>query len=305
MNHERFLTVPSTGEAARPFEELLDEASVALPAGFPSAASQVLVALDIDGTILTPAGATPRVLEGIHGLAGAGAHVLIASGRALEGVTPVLGALNFTDGWALCNNGATLVRVRGGQCEIVEEHTFVPGPILEEIASAVPGAVFASMPHPNILLSAPFPNDEIEGNDHRIVSMEELASTPTPKVVVRAADMDREEFNQILLSLDVSRTHEVFVGWTSWADIEPLGVTKATGLEALRARLGVPAAGTVAVGDGTNDIAMIEWAAFGVAMGGASDEVRSHADHVTAAVENDGAAAVMRAIMRRCGVAGR
>lgn len=305
MNHERFLTVPSTGEAARPFEELLDEASVALPAGFPSAASQVLVALDIDGTILTPAGATPRVLEGIHGLAGAGAHVLIASGRALEGVTPVLGALNFTDGWALCNNGATLVRVRGGQCEIVEEHTFVPGPILEEIASAVPGAVFASMPHPNILLSAPFPNDEIEGNDHRIVSMEELASTPTPKVVVRAADMDREEFNQILLSLDVSRTHEVFVGWTSWADIEPLGVTKATGLEALRARLGVPAAGTVAVGDGTNDIAMIEWAAFGVAMGGASEEVSSHADHVTAAVENDGAAAVMHAIMRRCGVGGR
>ena len=305
MSHERFLTVPSTGEAARPFEELLDEASVALPAGFPSAASQVLVALDIDGTILTPAGATPRVLEGIHGLAGAGAHVLIASGRALEGVTPVLGALNFTDGWALCNNGATLVRVRGGQCEIVEEHTFVPGPILEEIASAVPGAVFASMPHPNILLSAPFPNDEIEGNDHRIVSMEELASTPTPKVVVRAADMDREEFNQILLSLDVSRTHEVFVGWTSWADIEPLGVTKATGLEALRARLGVPAAGTVAVGDGTNDIAMIEWAAFGVAMGGASEEVSSHADHVTAAVENDGAAAVMHAIMRRCGVGGR
>lgn len=302
MNHERFLTVPSTGEAARPFEELLDEASAALPAGFPSAASQVLVALDIDGTILTPAGA---VLEGIHGLAGAGAHVLIASGRALEGVIPVLDALEFTDGWALCNNGATLVRVSGGQCEIVEEHTFVPGDCLEEIASAVPGAVFASMPHPNILLSAPFPNDEIEGSDHRIVSMEELASTPTPKVVVRAADMDREEFNQILLSLDVSRTHEVFVGWTSWADIEPLGVTKATGLEALRARLGVPAAGTVAVGDGTNDIAMIEWAAFGVAMGGASEEVRSHADHVTAAVENDGAAAVMHAVLRRCGVGGR
>ena len=305
MSQERFLTVPSTGEAARPFEELLDEASAALPAGFPSAASQVLVALDIDGTILTPAGATPRVLEGIHGLAGAGAHVLIASGRALEGVIPVLDALEFTDGWALCNNGATLVRVSGGQCEIVEERTFVPGDCLEEIASAVPGAVFASMPHPNILLSAPFPNDEIEGNDHRIVSMEELASTPTPKVVVRAADMDREEFNQILLSLDVSRTHEVFVGWTSWADTEPLGVTKATGLESLRARVGVPAAGTVAVGDGTNDIAMIEWAAFGVAMGGASEEVRSHADHVTAAVENDGAAAVMHALLRRCGVAAR
>ena len=305
MTQERFLTVPSTGEVARPFEDLLDEAAAALPVGFPSAAASVLVALDIDGTILTAAGATPRVLEGIHGLAATGAQVVIASGRALEGVIPVLGALEFTDGWALCNNGATLVRVSGGECEIVEERTFVPGPILEEIAAAVPGAVFASMPHPDTLLSAPFPNNEIEGTDRRIVSIKELSSTPTPKIVVRAADMDREDFDRILFSLDVSRTHEVFVGWTSWADIEPKGVTKASGLEALRVRLGLPDGGTVAVGDGTNDIAMIEWAAFGVAMGGASDEVRSCADHVTAAVDNDGAAAVMHAIMRRCGVTGR
>ncbi len=244
----------------------------------------------------------PRVPAAPARRAAAGAHARIASRRAREGVIPVLGALDFTDGWALCNNGATLVRVSGGKCEIVEERTFVPGACLEEIASAIPGAVFASMPHPDILLSAPFPNNEIEGTEHRIVSMEELASTPTPKIVVRAADVDREEFDRILSSLDVSRTHEVFVGWTSWADIEPLGVTKATGLESLRARLGVPASGTVAVGDGTNDIAMIEWAAFGVAMGGASEEVRAHANHVTAAVENDGAAAVMHAIMRRCGV---
>ena len=32
MSQERFLTVPSTGEVARPFEVLLDEASAALPA---------------------------------------------------------------------------------------------------------------------------------------------------------------------------------------------------------------------------------------------------------------------------------
>ncbi len=56
----------------------------------------------------------------------------------------------------------------------------------------------------------------------------------------------------------------------------------------------------VAIGDGTNDIAMIQWAAFGVAMGGATDEVRIHSDFVAAAVENDGAAAVMQAILRWC-----
>lgn len=304
MTQERFLTVPPSGEAARPFGVLRDQAGAALPRDFPSDASKVLVALDIDGTILTPAGATERVLEGIHGLADAGAQVVIASGRALEGVCPILELLNFTDGWALCNNGATLVRVSDGACEIVEERTFVPGPVLAEIADALPEAVFASMPHPDTLLSAPFPNNEIEGADRRIVSMEELAATPTPKVVVRVPGMDRDRFEAALESLSMARTHEVFVGWTSWADIEPLGVTKASGLEALRVRLDVPGFGTVAVGDGTNDIAMIQWAAFGVAMGGASQEVRSHARHVTAAVENDGAAAVMHAVARRCGVVG-
>ena len=91
------------------------------------------------------------------------------------------------------------MRVSGGQCEIVEERTFVPGSCLEEIASAIPGVVFASMPHPDILLSAPFPNNEIEGSEHRIVSMEELASTPTPKIVVRAADMDRDVFDSVFV----------------------------------------------------------------------------------------------------------
>ena len=302
MTRERFLTVPASGEVARPFGILLDEAAAALPADFPSQATNIMVALDIDGTILTPAGASERVLEGIHGLADAGAQVVIASGRALEGVTPILEVLDFTDGWALCNNGATLVRVNAGECEIVDERTFVPGAIIEEIARALPDALFASMPHPNTLLSAPFPNNEIEGSDRRVVSMRELAATPTPKIVVRVPNMDRDSFETTLHSLPVAHTHEVFVGWTSWADIEPRGVTKASGLEALRSRLGIPGAGTVAVGDGTNDIAMIRWAAFGVAMGGASQEVRAHASHVTAAVENDGAAAVMHAVARRCGV---
>ncbi|MBF0940195.1 MAG: HAD family phosphatase, partial [Schaalia georgiae] len=105
-------------------------------------------------------------------------------------------------------------------------------------------------------------------------------------------------------SLSAADRYEVFVGWTSWADISPLGATKASALEWLRSRLGVPRDGTVAVGDGTNDIAMIEWAFFGAAMGGAIEEVRAHADHVTAAVENDGAAAVMRVVLERCGVDG-
>jgi len=56
----------------------------------------------------------------------------------------------------------------------------------------------------------------------------------------------------------------------------------AFGPEPIRQRL--------AIGDGRNDIEMLEWAGRGVAMGQAPQEVKDAADHVTASVYEDGAA---------------
>lgn len=74
-------------------------------------------------------------------------------------------------------------------------------------------------------------------------------------------------------------------------------MSKASALDELVTELGLSHEATVALGDGSNDVEMLEWAAWGVAMGGASAQVRAHADYVTGAVENDGAAAVMDALL--------
>ena len=58
-----YLTAPLSGEAPRPFEELVGEALSALPSTFPRDITQVMVALDIDGTILSPSGASAQVVE--------------------------------------------------------------------------------------------------------------------------------------------------------------------------------------------------------------------------------------------------
>ena len=58
----------------------------------------------------------------------------------------------------------------------------------------------------------------------------------------------------------------------------------------MRERLGVPRSATFAVGDGRNDIEMLQWAATGVAMGDAPVEVQDAADQVTETFENDGLA---------------
>ncbi len=68
-------------------------------------------------------------------------------------------------------------------------------------------------------------------------------------------------------------------------------------LELLRRRIGSDPALTVAVGDGRNDIEMLEWAARGVAMGQAPEEVRSAATEVTGSVYDDGAAKVLRSLV--------
>jgi hydroxymethylpyrimidine pyrophosphatase-like HAD family hydrolase len=87
------------------------------------------------------------------------------------------------------------------------------------------------------------------------------------------------------------------VGFTAWLDINPEGVSKGSALELIRRQLGVEPAHTVAVGDQRNDVEMLQWAARGVAMGNAPDEVKEVADEVTLDVDEDGLVPVLRSLL--------
>ena len=74
-------------------------------------------------------------------------------------------------------------------------------------------------------------------------------------------------------------------------------VTKAAGLEFVARRLGFSRERTVAFGDGENDIELLEWAAYGVAVANAHDEVKAIADLVCASVDEEGVAQVVEAYL--------
>lgn len=59
---------------------------------------------------------------------------------------------------------------------------------------------------------------------------------------------------------------------------------------AVAERLGIPRERTMAIGDNHNDTQLIRWAGLGVAMGDGPFDVREAADHVTGALDDDGAA---------------
>ena len=70
--------------------------------------------------------------------------------------------------------------------------------------------------------------------------------------------------------------------------------SKAIAMEKLGEYYGIHREEMIAVGDGLNDLSMIEYAGLGVAMANAADEIKNKADYVTCSNEEDGVAHVIR-----------
>jgi Cof subfamily protein (haloacid dehalogenase superfamily) len=74
-------------------------------------------------------------------------------------------------------------------------------------------------------------------------------------------------------------------------------VTKASGVAFVAEHLGFAREATVAFGDGENDVELLEWAAYGVAVANAHDRVLAVADFVCPPVQDEGVAQVLEAFL--------
>ncbi|HLR27284.1 MAG TPA: HAD hydrolase family protein, partial [Ruania sp.] len=140
-----------------------------------------------------------------------------------------------------------------------------------------------------------FPAGELSGTV-RVIDFEQMCLEPAIRVTVRAPGLGSEDFHDLVARAGL-RGVNYAVGWTAWLDIAPEGTSKASGLETVRHRLGVPPAATIAAGDGQNDIEMLTWAGVGVAMGDADGLTRAAADFHTAPVHQDGLVPVLTALL--------
>jgi Cof subfamily protein (haloacid dehalogenase superfamily) len=74
-------------------------------------------------------------------------------------------------------------------------------------------------------------------------------------------------------------------------------VTKASGLDFLAPRVGFSRERTVAFGDGENDVELLEWAGYAVAVANAHPKVLEVADFVCPSVDEEGVAQVIEAYL--------
>jgi len=265
------------------------------------AAPDLLVALDVDGTLMSYDGdISPGVRSAVADLRDSGARVVLSTGRGVHATAPVAQELGLTTGWAVCSNGAVTARLDLGApdgYELAKVVTFDPEPALRVLSLELPDAMYAvEVPGKGFLVNRPFPVGDLGASSGTLVSFEELVSRPTTRVVIRSVDHAPEDFHALVERVGL-REVTYAVGWTAWLDLTPGGVSKGSALEQLRRDLGIEPFATVAIGDGSNDLEMLRWAAHGVAMGHASEAVRAAADEVTGTVDDDGAVAVIRELL--------
>ncbi len=279
-----------------------------------------LIALDVDGTILGEDGSlSPRVTEAVRSAEAAGHEVTIATGRNWLSTFPVLEQLGISPEYVVCANGALIMR-RIQEGEVVPEHEngsshgyrqyaielFDPTEVLTLIREHLPEAAYLVEYGDGFRRFTPG-MDEWNLENAEEVEFEGLYAEPVMRVVVRSPDHDEEAFLAIVEGIGLKHVTYA-IGWTSWLDIAPFGVSKATAMEKVRLALSYRSDEVIVAGDGRNDIEMFEWAAAGggiaVAMGQAPDVVRAAATRVTLPVEEDGLAVFFEELLSGEALAG-
>ncbi|MBO2943886.1 HAD family phosphatase [Paenibacillus sp. F411] len=110
---------------------------------------------------------------------------------------------------------------------------------------------------------------------------------------------DEEVRHHILMSLQDMGGLEITNSSPFNLEINPLGVNKAEGIKKVCHLLGLDMSQVVACGDSLNDLAAIQAAGLGVAMGNAQQTVKDEADLVVAGNNEDGIAEVIRDVILR------
>lgn len=261
-----------------------------------------LVACDLDGTLIQRDNTlSRRNAAAVRAAQDAGIVVIVATGRPWQW-TLDLARRHDLRPTAVCSNGACLADVATGELEITGLAAEAAAAVLERARVVVPSIVFAVDAHDRIAhepgwLDGGFEAVDIEENDvigiDVVDDVAPLLAAGVVKLIARAPGVPGSELAATLDAEVLDGVAVPHAGTGEWVELLANGVSKASGVAIVCERLGVDPTEVVAVGDGWNDVAMLEWAGLGVAVGNASGLALDAADRTVAAAAADGVAELL------------
>lgn len=257
-----------------------------------------LVALDLDDTLLTPAGEISMqsriVLQRVRDM---GIVVTLATGRMFESAVQFARELSL-DAPIITYQGAL---IKTGLTGEVLRSLHIAG----EQARAVLRYLEGEPVHVNLYLDDGLHvcelNDVARGyashvnvgireagrlSDLPLVDAVKIVAIGDPSYIRNHLLLRTQKLFGADLTVNTSRPHFLEIGH--------MDAKKSAALAFLGSRFGIRREEVLAIGDGQNDLDMIEYAGVGIAMGNADEEVKAVADYITATNDAEGVAKALR-----------
>jgi hypothetical protein len=257
-------------------------------------------ACDLDRTLLSESLVLgERTLAAVAAARAAGIRVVLVTGRMFQSVRPYARAAGIDDP-VICYQGAVVAEPRNGR---FLRHVPIPLELARETIAAVEAEGFGLNCYVDDklyvaeLTPAVRRYAEFQSLDIHVVGdlLTWLAAPPTklvtvddPKVLEGLEARMKARFDRRLF---ISKSLPYFLEFASPE------VTKGSGLAFLAEHLGFARERTVAFGDGENDVELLEWAAYGVAVEDAHPRLAAVADWTCPSAVEEGVAQVIEAYL--------
>jgi len=255
-----------------------------------------LVAIDLDGTLLThDKTVSPRNRAAVAGLVTRGVTVVICTGRPPRTARVFAEQLELVDLAIVYNGGAVYTFAEDRALARFDFPGEVARRAVHKMRAAHPGVTcglesaygwFVDADRYDIVRQGAVPYEtEPDGVGDTLAFIQGEVT----KLLFWHPTVAPEVMNETLVGLPVHGT------WSMPGLLEVVGaeVNKRTALERVAADLGLGAEDVAAFGDQHNDLEMLAWAGFGVAMGNADARVHELADWIAGDADNDGVAKVV------------
>ena len=269
-----------------------------------------LVAIDLDGTLVTDEKElTKKTIETIKKASKKGVKIMISSGRSLYRLEKFIDALDLRkeNQYTICFNGGMIVE------NITKEILYSKNLETEEVKELIhlgktlelPIMIYSKDTHyvekiPDVIQKN---IKNLIGMNLKIVNFEELNFNKKENHIYKVCFIDKPEKiieKREQISKEMFEKYEITSSVPEYLEIVKKGIKKSEAIKVVMEKYDIKREEVMAIGDGENDIEMLDFAGLGIAMENAKDYVKEFADDVTTSNNDDGVAnAIEKYILRR------
>jgi Cof subfamily protein (haloacid dehalogenase superfamily) len=239
-----------------------------------------------------------RTIEALRAAERAGLHVIVVTGRMVKSIRQALAPAELSQP-VIAYQGAVVADADGTWLR----HEPLPLELARETITALAEEGYS----PNVYVDDElYVADDTEAarayarlnriDFHVVGPLLDWLSCPPTKLVAVGEPSALDTVEQRMKAHFGDREY-ISKSLPHFLEFAQAGVTKGAGLDVLAEYLGFTRAQTIAFGDGENDVELVEWPAYGIAMGNAHDRVKAVARWVCPPAADEGVAQVLEALL--------